>query len=233
MNIILLGPPAAGKGTQAKRIVETRGLAHLSTGAMLRDAIANGSTVGQRAKAVMDDGGLVADEIVIEIVSKRIDEKDCEQGFILDGFPRTLQQADALSELLEEKGKTLDAVVEIQVDDRALVSRIVGRFTCSQCGEGYHYDFKKPASDGICDKCGGTDFQRRSDDTAETLNKRLMEYYKQTSPLIGYYYAKGAHVAVDGMGGIDEISTSIAKVLDEAVVGAKSPSKGLLGSIFG
>ncbi len=214
MNLILLGPPGAGKGTQAKRIEEARGLVQLSTGDMLRAAVAAGTEVGNRAKAVMEAGELVSDDIVIGIISERIDEPDCENGFILDGFPRTVAQAEALDKLLAEKNKTLDVVIEMQVEDDPLVGRITGRFTCAKCGEGYHDEFKKPARDGICDKCGGTQMTRRADDNEETVRSRLAAYHEQTAPLIDYYGKKGVLKSIDGMKAIDEVTSQISTVLD-------------------
>ncbi|MEL6289746.1 MAG: adenylate kinase [Pseudomonadota bacterium] len=230
MNIILLGPPGAGKGTQAKRIEDARGLVQLSTGDMLRAAVAAGSEIGRKAKAVMESGALVSDEIVIGIISDRIDQPDCADGFILDGFPRTLQQAAALETMLEDKGKALHAVIEMQVDDAALVERITGRFTCGNCGEGYHDAFKPPAQEGVCDKCGASDFKRRADDNAETLTTRLLAYYKETSPLIGYYFAKERLQSVDGMADMDGVTASIVAALDNP---PKQESAGFLKGIFG
>ena len=214
MNLILLGPPGAGKGTQAKIIVKSRSIPQLSTGDMLREAFAAGTEIGKLAKTVIDAGKLVSDEIVNAIVSERLDQPDCANGFILDGFPRTLEQADVLGKMLEEKGKSLDHVIELEVDDDALVERICGRFTCGNCGEGYHEKFKKPKKASACDRCGENQFERRADDNAETVRTRLMTYYKETSPLLGYYYAKGLLKSVDGMGDIDEISNSVKKLLD-------------------
>lgn len=213
MRLILLGPPGAGKGTQAQRLVEKHGIPQLSTGDMLRAAVAAGSEVGRRAKAVMDAGKLVSDEIVNDIVSERIDQDDCRRGFILDGYPRTLAQADALDAMLASKKLGLDRVLEIRVDDDVLVDRIAGRYTCAKCGAGYHDTNLKPKVDGVCDKCGSTDFKRRPDDNAETLRTRLMAYYKETSPLIGYYHAKGLLSGVDGMREIDEVTAQIENVL--------------------
>lgn len=215
MRLILLGPPGAGKGTQAKLLVDKYNIPQLSTGDMLRGAVAAQTEVGKKAKAVMDAGKLVSDEIVNAIVSERLDGKDCANGFILDGFPRTLQQADSLAVMLKEKGIELDRVVELEVDDEALVERVSGRFTCGSCGEGYHDKFKQPKQKNICDRCGKSDFKRRPDDNAETMRTRLLTYYKETSPLLGYYYAKGELTAVNGMGDIDEIATEIQNVLNE------------------
>ncbi len=214
MRMILIGPPGAGKGTQAQRLVESQNIPQLSTGDMLRAAVAAETEVGKRAKAIMESGGLVSDDIVDAIVSDRMDEADCANGFILDGYPRTLGQADALTKMLEGKGIELDTVIELQVDDDALVGRITGRFTCGACGEGYHDEFKKPARDGVCDNCGSGNFKRRADDNEETVRVRLFNYYKETSPLLGYYYAKGKLISLDGMGAIDEITTSIEKTLE-------------------
>ncbi len=214
MNIILLGPPGAGKGTQARQLEKERGLVQLSTGDMLRAAVKAGSEIGMKAKAVMESGGLVSDEIVIGIISDRIDEPDCKDGFILDGFPRTLPQASALDELLTNKGKNLDAVIELRVDDEKLVERITGRFTCAECGEGYHDKFRMPKVEGKCDNCGASNFTRRADDNEETLRKRLFAYYKETAPLIGYYFARKALVTIDGMADVADVTRSIKTVLD-------------------
>lgn len=213
MNLILLGPPGAGKGTQSQELAARRGLVQLSTGDMLRAAVKAGSEVGLKAKAVMEGGGLVSDEIVINIIAERIEQPDCGNGFILDGFPRTLVQAAALDQLLESKQRKLAAVIEIRVDDGLLVDRISGRFTCSKCGAGYHERNKRPITAGICDRCGSSEFTRRADDNAETVGKRLLAYYRETSPLIGYYFAKGIHRSVDGMLPIDEVTTRIEEIL--------------------
>lgn len=209
MRLILLGPPGAGKGTQAQRLVDKYSIPQLSTGDMLRAAVAAGTETGKRAKDIMDAGGLVSDDIVNAIISDRIEQDDCVNGFILDGYPRTLQQADATEALLSGKGMKLDAVVELAVDDSVLVERISGRYTCSNCGAGYHDTNLKPAKEGVCDKCGGTEFKRRPDDRAETVVDRLQTYYKETAPLIGYYYAKGLLRSVDGMAEIDEVTKEI------------------------
>lgn len=209
MRLILLGPPGAGKGTQAHRLVDKYSIPQLSTGDMLRAAVAAGTETGKRAKDIMDAGGLVSDDIVNAIISDRIEQDDCANGFILDGYPRTLQQADATETLLSSKGMKLDAVVELAVDDSVLVERISGRYTCGNCGAGYHDVNLKPAKEGVCDKCGGTEFKRRPDDRAETVVDRLQTYYKETAPLIGYYYAKGLLRSVDGMADIDDVTKEI------------------------
>lgn len=214
-NIILLGPPGAGKGTQAKRLVEERGMVQLSTGDMLREARTSGTEMGRRVAEVMDRGDLVTDEIVIGLIREKLDNP-AHGGFIFDGFPRTLAQADALGSLLAQTGQALDAVIEMQVDDVALVARITGRYTCGNCGEVYH-DVTRPTKvAGTCDVCGSTNLKRRADDTEEALKTRLMEYYKKTSPLIGYYYAKGKLSTVDGLAEMDAVSAAVAKVLDKA-----------------
>lgn len=214
MRMILLGPPGAGKGTQAKLLVEHYSIPQLSTGDMLREAVAAETEVGLKAKAVMAEGKLVSDEIVNAIVSERLDQQDCAAGFILDGFPRTLQQADALGEMLSQKGMELQCVVELVVDDDQLVERVSGRYTCASCGEGYHDRFKTPKTADICDQCGGHEFKRRPDDNAETMRTRLQAYYKETSPLIGYYHAKGLLKRVDGMGDIGAVHEAVRALLD-------------------
>ena len=214
MNIILLGPPGAGKGTQARILVEGRGMIQLSTGDMLREARTSGTEMGNKVAAIMDAGELVTDEIVIGLIEERL-EGDNAGGFIFDGFPRTLAQADALGELLKKHGQTLEAVVEMRVDDDALVARITARSTCASCGEVYN-DITKPIpDDGKCSNCGGTEFKRRADDNEDSLKTRLMEYYKKTSPLIGYYYHAGDLKPVNGLGEIDEVAGEIAKALEE------------------
>lgn len=213
MNLILLGPPGAGKGTQSKEISAKRGLIQLSTGDMLRAAAKAGTKVGLAAKAIMEKGDLVPDEVVIGIISERIDAPDCANGFILDGFPRTLNQAAALDELLIQKNKTLTAVVELKVDYNQLVERIVGRYTCAKCGEGYHDRFRRPKVRQVCDVCQGTEFTRRADDNAETVTNRLMAYYRETAPLTGYYFCKKILYAVDGMAPIDQVAREIEALL--------------------
>lgn len=213
--MILLGPPGAGKGTQAAAIAASRGLVQLSTGDMLRAAVKAGTEVGKQAKAIMERGDLVPDEIVIRIIDERIGQPDCENGFILDGFPRTLPQAAALDKLLADRNKQLDLVIEFKVDDAALVERISGRFACAKCGAGYHDKFKQPKTPGVCDACGSTEFSRRADDNAETVKNRLMAYYKETAPLIGYYFAKGKLKSIDGMAPIDQVTHAIERLLAE------------------
>lgn len=213
MNLIFLGPPGAGKGTQAAEIGAKHGLVQLSTGEMLRAAVKAGSEVGLKAKSIMESGKLVPDQIVIEIIQGRIAEPDCAGGFILDGFPRTLAQAKALDKLLREQSLKLDAVIELKVDDQALVERISGRFACAKCGAGYHDTFKPTAVAGRCDTCGATEFVRRADDNAETVKARLMAYYRETSPLIGYYFAKSKLKTVDGMAAIETVTKEIDKLL--------------------
>lgn len=213
MNIILLGPPGAGKGTQARHLVEQRGMVQLSTGDMLREAKDSGTEMGKVVADVMARGALVTDEIVIGLIREKLETVKAN-GFIFDGFPRTLAQADALGELLAAQGETLDSVIEMRVDDTALVARITARSTCAMCGEVYNDNTKPVPADGKCTNCGGTEFKRRADDNEDSLKTRLMEYYKQTSPLIGYYYAKGMLKTVDGLGSIDAVQGDIAAVLD-------------------
>ncbi|MCP1335205.1 adenylate kinase [Futiania mangrovi] len=213
MNIILLGPPGAGKGTQAKRLEAAHGLVQLSTGDMLRAAVAAGTETGLKAKAIMDRGELVPDDVVVGIIADRIAEPDVKNGFILDGFPRTVAQAVALDALLAKTGEDLDAVIEMQVDDAALTERITGRYTCAKCGAGYHDTFQRPKIEGVCDRCGGTEFKRRADDNAETVKSRLEAYHAQTAPLLPYYEARGILKRVDGMADIDEVTGQIEGVL--------------------
>ncbi len=213
MNVIILGPPGAGKGTQARFLTEEMGLIQLSTGDLLRSAAAAGTEIGLRAKAVMDAGNLVSDEIVIGVVSDRLDLPDARSGVIFDGFPRTTAQAVALDQLMDEKDLTLDAVVSMDVDDDLLVDRVSGRFTCAACGEGYHDTHKRPAKDGVCDNCGSTEFKRRADDNAQTVRARLNAYHADTAPLIDYYRGTGKLKTVDGMAGIEEVAAAIRAAL--------------------
>jgi len=215
--LILLGPPGAGKGTQARLLEDRFGLVQLSTGDLLRAAVAAGTQAGQQAKAVMDAGGLVSDDIVIAILRDRMAEPDCIRGVILDGFPRTTVQAQALDALLAENGQNVDAAISLEVDDAQMVARVSGRYTCATCGEGYHDTFKPPKVTGTCDNCGGTDFKRRADDTAETVSSRLEAYHAQTAPLIDYYDAQGALSRVDAMGSIDNIAGALAALVEKIV----------------
>jgi adenylate kinase len=214
VNIILLGPPGAGKGTQAKRLEADRGMVQLSTGDMLRAAKAAKTEIGLKAKAVMDAGGLVPDEIVTGILSDRLAEPDIAGGFILDGYPRTEAQADSLEQLLTSKKMRLDHVIVMDVDEDVLVERITGRFSCASCGEGYHDSFKRPKVEGVCDVCGSTNFTRRPDDNAQTVRNRLAEYHAKTAPILPYFEAKGLVRHVDGMAPMDEVTAQIERVLD-------------------
>ncbi len=214
--LILLGPPGAGKGTQARKLEESRGFVQLSTGDLLRAAVAAGTAAGQRAKAVMEAGDLVSDEIVIAILRDRLSEADCAKGVILDGFPRTTLQAEALDALLDTTGQRINAAISLEVDDDAMVTRISGRFTCGSCGEGYHDTFKPTAKPGVCDNCGGTEMKRRADDNTETVAQRLAAYHAQTAPLTDYYAAKGALTRVPAMGAIEEIAANLEEVVSHA-----------------
>lgn len=219
MNLVLLGPPGGGKGTQAKRLQEKYGLIQLSTGDMLRAAVASGSEVGRKAKAVMDAGQLVSDDIVIAIIDERLDAPDTAAGVIFDGFPRTLAQAEALDRMMDRKGRKLDFAIEIRVPDAPIVERITGRFTCAKCGAGYHDTFQRPQVDGVCDACGAREFTRRADDNAETVNKRLAAYHAQTAPLLPYYEGKGVYKLVDGTRDIADVTRALEVILDHASVG--------------
>ena len=216
MNIILLGPPGAGKGTQAQRLQAEKGMVQLSTGDMLRAAVASGSELGKKAKDIMEKGELVPDSLMVGLIQDRIAQPDAAKGFILDGFPRTEAQAKALDEMLAKAGKKLDRVVEMEVDEKALTERIVGRFSCGKCGAGYHDKFKRPKVDGVCDVCGSKEFTRRKDDNAETMKTRMAAYRAQTEPLLPYYGARGVLRKVDGMAAMDEVYRQISGVLSGA-----------------
>lgn len=212
--LILLGPPGAGKGTQARMLEEKFGLVQLSTGDLLRAAVAAGTDAGKAAKAVMDAGGLVSDDIVLAVLKDRMTDPDTQAGVILDGFPRTTGQAAALDALLAESGQKIDAAVSMEVEDDAMVARVAGRYTCATCGEGYHDTFKRPQVAGVCDKCGGTDMKRRADDNADTVRSRLDAYHAQTAPLIGYYDARGVLQRVDAMAEIGTVADALGRIVD-------------------
>lgn len=215
INIILIGPPGAGKGTQARKIEERYGAVQLSTGDMLRETIKMGGELGDDLKKILDSGQLVPDELMIEMISNRIQMPDCEKGFILDGFPRTVTQAKSLEKMLEDAGKKLDAVIKIDVDEEDLVERIVGRFTCGECGEGYHDTFKRPEVDNVCDNCGAVDsFKRRSDDNEDAIRTRLKAYHDQTAPILPFYKEKGLLQTVDGRESMAAVTAQIYVVLD-------------------
>jgi adenylate kinase len=211
--LILLGPPGAGKGTQARMLEEKFGLVQLSTGDLLRAAVAEGTPAGKAAKAVMEEGGLVSDEIVLAILRDRLAQPDVARGIILDGFPRTAGQAADLDKLLHYTGQNVNAAISLEVDDEAMITRVAGRYTCAKCGEGYHDEFKQPAVAGVCDKCGGTEFKRRADDNAETARARLEAYHAQTAPLIAHYRALGVLQEIDAMGSIDKIAADLGSIV--------------------
>ncbi|TWA88268.1 adenylate kinase [Azospirillum brasilense] len=213
MNLILLGPPGAGKGTQARRLEDTRGLVQLSTGDMLRAMVAEGGPLGQQAKDIMSAGKLMPDELMVKIIAERISKPDVANGFILDGFPRTVAQAASLDTMLSDKGLKLDHVIEMKVVDDILVERITGRYTCAKCGKGYHDVFEKPKVDGVCDVCGSTEFKRRADDNADTVKTRLAQYHEQTAPILPYYQSRGVLKTVDGMAEIDDVTKQIEGIL--------------------
>lgn len=213
MNLILLGPPGAGKGTQAKRLEDKYNIVQLSTGEMLRAEVASGSDLGKQAKDIMEAGDFVSDDIIIGMISKRVDLDDCKNGFILDGFPRTVPQAQALNEMLAEKSLKLSYVLELEVDDEAMVERICGRYTCAKCGAGYHDSFQRPEKEGVCDKCGGTEFTRRADDNEDTVRARLKTYHAQTAPISQFYGDQGILMRVDGMADIDVVTRQLENII--------------------
>ena len=216
MNIILLGPPGAGKGTQAQRLQADRGMVQLSTGDMLRAAIKAGTLVGVKVKSVLEAGELVSDDIMVDLIGERLDQPDTARGVIFDGYPRTQPQAEALDRLLAERGRELRHVIELEVDEEALVERIVGRFSCGKCGTGYHDSFKLPKVDGVCDVCGAREFKRRPDDNADTVRTRMAEYRAKTAPILPYYEAKAMVSRIDGMASMDEVHALLTAILDRS-----------------
>ncbi len=216
MKVVLLGPPGAGKGTQAQRLQETHGLTHLSTGDMLRAEVASGSKIGKEAKSIMERGELVPDAVLISMIAHRITQPDAAKGFLLDGFPRTVAQAEALDRMLSERTQKLDRVIQLVVDNDAMVDRISGRYSCAKCGAGYHDTFRKPKKPDVCDACGSHEFVRRADDKPETVRTRLEAYDRQTAPLLPYYKGRGVLSEVDGMAPIDQVTTRLGKILDAA-----------------
>lgn len=215
-RIIFMGPPGGGKGTQAQRLEDTFGIKQLSTGDMLRAAVAAGTELGKQAKAVMDAGQLVSDDLMIGLISERVDQPDCANGFILDGFPRTIPQAEALEKLMADKGIPLDAVIELRVPDELLVERITGRFACAKCGRGYHDTYQRPKVEGVCDACGSTEFKRRADDNAETVVSRLEAYHRQTAPVLAHFEKTGKVHVVDGTKDIDQVTADLVSILEKS-----------------
>ncbi len=213
LNLILLGPPGAGKGTQAKIVQDKYTIVQLSTGDMLRAEVSAGSELGKKAKQIMESGGLVPDELIVKMIESRITKPDCKNGFILDGFPRTIPQAEALDAMLKAAGLKIDHVIEMRVDDEAMIQRITGRYTCAKCGAGYHDTLQMPKTKGACDKCGGQEFSRRADDNADTVRSRLKAYHAQTAPIAQYYGKKGSLKGVDGMAAIPEVTRQIGAIL--------------------